>query len=195
MEIHGEMCDCMPQIQDNIHDFFIGLFGVEEPKYVYLQSDFWDPVYCLSVEDKLLLEPSFAESELRKTIFDSDASGAPGLNGFSFLFYQHFFDLMKHDMLLVLYHFYSHSLNVAQLNHAMIYLIPKEQDARVIQKYIAINLVDYCYKIILEILTNRLQHLMNSLVDTTQLAFFKDRYIMDNVMTVHEIIYYAIKHK
>jgi Reverse transcriptase (RNA-dependent DNA polymerase) len=36
---------------------------------------------------------------------------------------------------------------------------------------------------------------MNSLVDTTQSTFIKDRYIMDNVLTAHEIIHYAIKHK
>jgi hypothetical protein len=80
----------------------------------------------------VLLEAPFSESELKKAIFDSEASGAPGPDGFSFLFYQHLFDLIKHDLLLVLYHFYSHSLNVAKLNHAMVCLIPKEQNARVI---------------------------------------------------------------
>jgi Reverse transcriptase (RNA-dependent DNA polymerase) len=36
---------------------------------------------------------------------------------------------------------------------------------------------------------------MNSLVDHTQSAFIKNRYIMDNVMAAHEIIHYATKHK
>jgi hypothetical protein len=70
-------------------------------------------------------------------------------------------------MMLVLYHFYSHSLNVAKLNHAMVYLISKEQDAKVIQKYRPISLVDCCYKLISKILINRLQHLMTHLVDVT----------------------------
>jgi hypothetical protein len=172
------MCDCLPKIQDHIQDFYVGLFGVDEPKCVSLQSDFWDPLYCVSIEDRLLLEAPFTESELRKAIFNSDAFGAPSPDGFSFSFYQHFFDLLKYDMLLVFYHFYSHSLNVAKLNHAMVCLIPKEHDARVIKKYRPISLVDCCYKIIFKILTNRLQPLMNSLVDVTQSTFIKDRYIM-----------------
>jgi hypothetical protein len=36
---------------------------------------------------------------------------------------------------------------------------------------------------------------MNSLVDNIQSAFIKDRYIMDNMLTAHEIIHYAIKYK
>jgi hypothetical protein len=64
MEINGEMCDYLPQIQD----FYVGLFGVDESKCASLQSNFWDPLYCVSVEDILLLEAPFTESEMRKTI-------------------------------------------------------------------------------------------------------------------------------
>jgi Reverse transcriptase (RNA-dependent DNA polymerase) len=37
------------------------------------------------------LEAPFTEEELRKAIFDSNASRAPDPDGFTFFFYQHFF--------------------------------------------------------------------------------------------------------
>jgi hypothetical protein len=36
---------------------------------------------------------------------------------------------------------------------------------------------------------------MNSLVDVTQSVFINDRYIMDNMLTAHEIVHFANKHK
>jgi hypothetical protein len=55
-------------------------------------------------------------------------------------------------------------MNVARLNHAIFCLIPKEQDARVIQKYRIISLVNCFYKIISKLFTNRLSssHELNS---------------------------------
>jgi Reverse transcriptase (RNA-dependent DNA polymerase) len=89
--------------------------------------------------------------------------------------------------MLVLQHFYHHSLHVAKLNHAMVCLIPKEKDLRIVQKYIPISLVDCCYKIISKILTNRLAPFMNNLVDNTQTVFIQGRY----TQTAHEIIHHT----
>jgi hypothetical protein len=36
------------------------------------------------------LEKSFTELELKEAVFGSEASGAPGPDGFSFMFYRHF---------------------------------------------------------------------------------------------------------
>jgi Reverse transcriptase (RNA-dependent DNA polymerase) len=91
--------------------------------------------------------------------------------------------------MILLHHFHSNTLEVVKLNHAMVLLIPKEKEARKIQKYRLISLVDRCYKIISKIVTNRLAPLMNNLVDPTQTAFIKERYILDNVLAASEIIH------
>jgi Reverse transcriptase (RNA-dependent DNA polymerase) len=91
--------------------------------------------------------------------------------------------------LLLLQHFHSNSLEVARLNHAMVCLIPKEKEAKVIQKYMPISLVDCCFKIISKNLTNRLAPLMHSLVDHSQSVFIKGHYILDNVLVANEIMH------
>jgi Reverse transcriptase (RNA-dependent DNA polymerase) len=98
-------------------------------------------------------------------------------------------------LLLVLRYFYNHSLSMSNLNHAMVCLIPEEQEAKLIQKFRPISLVDCCNKMISKILTNRLQPLMNDLVDHTQIVFIKDRYVLINVLAAHELIHYVDKHK
>jgi Reverse transcriptase (RNA-dependent DNA polymerase) len=110
---------------------------------------------------------------------------------FSFLFYQHVWTVIKGDLILVLIHFYNHSLRIAKLNHAMLCLISKEHNAFVVQKFRPISLVDCSYKIILKSLTNRLAQFMHHIVDPSQSAFIQGRYILDNVLVANEIIYFC----
>lgn len=70
-------------------------------------------------------------------------------------------------------------------------MIPKEHDAKVIQKFRPISLVNCSFKLISKILTNRLEHIMHKLIDNSQSAFLKGRYILDNVVICQEIIHYS----
>jgi hypothetical protein len=94
--------------------------------------------------------------ELKEAMFGSDASSAPEPNGFFFLFYQYFWDIVKDDLVQLLQYFYNNSLRVAKYNHTMLYLIPNEHNATLIQKCKPISLVNYSYKFISKILTNKL---------------------------------------
>jgi Reverse transcriptase (RNA-dependent DNA polymerase) len=96
--------------------------------------------------------------------------------------------------MLLLQHFYTHSLNVSKLNHAMLCLIPKESNAQVIQKFRLISLIDFSYKIISKVLTNRLTGCVGRLVDPAQAAFIPGRYILDNVLAANKIIHFVKVH-
>jgi hypothetical protein len=69
-------------------------------------------------------------------VFESYASGAPGPDGLSFLFYQRFRDLIKKDLMALVSDFESGTLNVSRLNYSIITFIPKEPNARDIKKCI-----------------------------------------------------------
>jgi Reverse transcriptase (RNA-dependent DNA polymerase) len=194
MEVEGVLSDSLPQIESHVVQFYKNLFGSAEVKKASLHQDFWDENYVLSDTDRLELEKPFTEEEIHKAVFGSEASGAPGPDGFSFLFYQHFWTLVKSDLMLLLQHFYTQSLNVSKLNHAMLCLIPKESNAQVIQKFRPISLIDYSYKIISKVLTNRLIGCVGRLVDPAQAAFIPGRYILDNVLAANEIIHFAKVH-
>jgi hypothetical protein len=48
-----------------------------------------------------MLDADFTEQEVKDAVFGSYAEGAPGPDGFPFLFSQYFWNLVKHDLLLM----------------------------------------------------------------------------------------------
>ena len=76
-------------------NFYKNLFGFEEMLGVRLDDSFWEDKDKVTSSENEMLEAPFSESEIKEAVFDSYADGAPGPDGFSFLFYQHFWDLIK----------------------------------------------------------------------------------------------------
>jgi hypothetical protein len=66
----------------------LSIFGREKDKRVSLGEDFWEEGEKVYEEENNMLEAPFTEAEVKKAIFGSYAEGAPGPDGFSFLFYQ-----------------------------------------------------------------------------------------------------------
>jgi Reverse transcriptase (RNA-dependent DNA polymerase) len=116
----------------------------------------------------------------------SNASGASGPDGFTFAFYQHFWDIIQADLLLLITYFYNNFLRVAHINHVMLCLLLKEHEASIIQKFRPISLLGCSYKI----LTNRLAHMVYNIVDEAQTIFIQGRFILDNVLAAHKIIHF-----
>jgi hypothetical protein len=80
------------------------------------------------------LEDDFTKEEILRAINDSYAKGALGLDGFSFLFYQNFWSIIKKDLMTVVKGFQKWEANLAWLNYAKIILIPKEEGANTLKK-------------------------------------------------------------
>jgi hypothetical protein len=81
------------------------------------------------------------------------------------------------------------SLDIGRLNIGTITLLPKCEDAITIQKYRPIYLVNESLKIITEGVNNRLSGVVEDLIDKTQTAFMKNRFIMEEVVVLHEILH------
>jgi Reverse transcriptase (RNA-dependent DNA polymerase) len=141
------------------------------------------------------LAKPFTVDELKLAVFESNASRAPGPDGFTFVFYQHFWAIVYEDLMFLMSHFYNNSLRLAKINHAMLCLLFKELEASIIQKFRPISLLDCSYKIISKILTNRLAVVVPTIVDKAQAAFIQGRFILNNVLVAHEIIHFTITNK
>jgi hypothetical protein len=86
------------------------------------------------------------EGEIKKAIDSSYAEGAPGPDGFSFLFYQKFWSVIKTDFMALVRSFERGGINIARINYAMIILIPKEEEARILKKFRPISLITVVLK-------------------------------------------------
>jgi hypothetical protein len=100
-----------------------------------------------------------------------NASKAPRPDGFSMFFYQHYWDMIKTDLLAIFQDFQSSQFNIAKLNCALIYVIPKVQDANTIKKYRPISLLNCSYEIFSKVLTNKLYPILDRLIGSLPLKY------------------------
>jgi hypothetical protein len=124
-----------------------------------------------------------------RRVVGSYADGAPGHDGLSFMFYQCFWDIIKYDLINLFEDWFEGDLDIFRLNFAMITLIPKENDAREMKKFRPISLLNCSFKIFTKVLTNRIAKILNRRISFQQSAFIKGRFILESVVTAHEIIH------
>jgi hypothetical protein len=139
----------------------------------------------ISMEENHMLEADFTEDEILQAIKGSYAEVATGPDGFSFLFYQKFWPIIKMDLMALVRQFEKGEINMARLNYAMIILISKKEEARSLKKFRPISLINYSFKIFSKALNNRLKTICDKLLAHNQTTFVKGRYILESVVSAH----------
>jgi hypothetical protein len=169
--------------------YYKEIFKFEPRPQINISNNFFSEGGKVSEEENAVLEEEFTEEEIKKRVFESYPDGAPGPNGISFMFYQHFWNVVKGDLIEMFDDFHKGRLDLYRLNFALVTIIPKEKDARTMNKYRLISLLNCSYKIFTNVLTNRIGRVIDRLVDCNQTAFIKDRFILESVVIAHEVIH------
>lgn len=140
----------------------------------------------LGEEDRALLTMSFSLEDIKNVVFSLKYNIAPGPDGMPSEFFQDFWETIKYDLFNLFKAFHD---GMQRLNHGIVSLIPKIPNAVDLKSFRPICLLNVCYKIITKVLTNRLAHCITLVNIDFQYGFIKDRYIMDGVVSLHEIIH------
>src|SRR5438128_11835143 len=77
-------------------------------------------------------------------------------------------------------------LPLFSLNFGVITLIPKVQEANIIQQYRPICLLNVSVKIFTKVATNRLNLVADKVISPSQTAFLQGRNILEAVIILHE---------
>ena len=85
--------------------------------------------------------------------------------------------------------FHEGTLPLNRLNFGTIILLPKKKDAKVIQQYRPISLLNVSFKIYTKVATNRLSTVAQKIIRPTQTAFLPGRNIMEGAVILHETIH------
>lgn len=94
------------------NNFYKDLFKYEERPDISLTDNFFQGEDKVSSAENLILEAPFTEQEVKKAVFDSYSDGAPRPDGLSFMFYQHFWEVVKGDLLSVFRAFHEGKLDI-----------------------------------------------------------------------------------
>ena len=98
------------------------------------------------LDSEHLVQP-FSMEEIKDVVFSMEHNKAPGPDGFNAEFYQYFWDLIKWDLKAMLDDFHAGRLDLARFTYGIITLVPKCKEAKQIQKFRPICLLNVSFKI------------------------------------------------
>nr|GFB08092.1 transposon TX1 uncharacterized [Tanacetum cinerariifolium] len=117
------------------------------------------------------LERDVSNEEIKKAVWDRGTDKSPGPDGFTFIFYRHYWNTIEKDVVEAVKHFFSKAKIPKGCNSSFIALILKTHDANMVKDFHPICLIGSIYKIIAKILTNRLIGVLGDIVSEVQSAF------------------------
>jgi hypothetical protein len=158
-----------------------------------MDENFWEEGEMISPEENEMLGASFSEEEIKKAIDGSYTEGASSPNEFSSIFYQKFWLVIKTEFMAMVRGFEKGEINIDRLNYAMIILIPKEAEAKTLNKYRPISLINCSFNFFSKVMNTRLESICDRMMAPNQTAFIKGRYILESVVSEQEIIHDAVK--
>nr|GEZ02441.1 RNA-directed DNA polymerase, eukaryota [Tanacetum cinerariifolium] len=134
------------------------------------------------------IECDVTNDEIKSVVWDCGTDKAPGPDGFTFGFFRRFWDLIQEDVYVAVRYFFVYSDIPKGCNLAFISLIPKIQNANLVNNFRPISLIGSLYQIIAKILANRLVGMLSGIVNEVQSAFVVDRQILDGPFILNEVI-------
>ncbi|XP_043697496.1 uncharacterized protein LOC122648332 [Telopea speciosissima] len=126
--------------------------------------------------------------EVRRVVFSLKDSKAPWPDGFGAGFYKHSWEVIGEELTNAVQWFFANSFMPHSINATFITLVPKSGDVSTFAGFWPLALCNLLYKIITKILSNRIQHVIGSVVSHNQSAFIKGRSIVDNILVCHDIV-------
>ncbi|XP_071939954.1 uncharacterized protein [Coffea arabica] len=184
----GTWCKSEEEIEVELCQYYNDLFTTTNP------DDFEEilkeiPSTISRQMNAKLIKP-VEEKDIRQALFSMHPNKAPGKDGMSPLFFQHYWHIIKGDLVLAINSFFHSGCLLKTVNETIISLIPKIDSPTSVLHYRPISLCNVLYKIISKIIANRLKHVLQHYISNSQSAFIPGRQILDNVVVAHEILHF-----
>jgi hypothetical protein len=129
--------------------------------------------------------PSY--SEVKSVVFALNKASAPGPDGFGAFFFQHYWEIVKSDVINAVLEFFTSNWILPGFNSNIIAVLPKFPEASSIDHYRHIAMANFKFKIISKIIAERLASIMPSLIFVEQKGFIHGRNIKDFLCIASEV--------
>lgn len=143
----------------------------------------------------LKLNEPFTMEEIRFALFQMHPDKAPGIDGFSALFYQKLWDVIKNDVCEEILKFLNDGILDPNINATQIILLPKKEKSLTVEDFRPISLCNVIMKLITKVLANRLGEFLPAVISPNQSAFLKSRLITDNILIAQEACHFVKNRK
>ncbi|XP_019239934.1 PREDICTED: uncharacterized protein LOC109219918 [Nicotiana attenuata] len=190
LKVGSEVIDDKELIKEEILNYYHNLYAENE---VWRPTTNFEEVAKISAVDNEMLEAVFDKEEVHAVIQSCAPDKAPGLDGFTMVFFQKARDFIKPEVLGALNHFHQHCHMIKSCNASFIALLPKKKGAMELRDYRTISLIGSVYKIISKLLAERLKKVIGKLVSSHQNAFIKHSQITNASLIANETLDWRIK--
>ncbi|XP_057779485.1 uncharacterized protein LOC130998068 [Salvia miltiorrhiza] len=119
------------------------------------------------------------DTEITAAVFSLDGNSSPGPDGFSGLFFQNCWSLIKNDVIKAVKSFFLHTYLPVGCNANTLILIPKKDLVESVSDLRPIILANFLFKIISKVLASRLSSVAAASVSPNQFGFISGRSIHD----------------
>ena len=141
------------------------------------------------------LESPFTRDEIEALIKGLPNNKSPGPDGFNNEFFKASWNTIKEDVFYLCDQFHSNNCCLQSINSSNITLVPKVEDAKSINDFRPISLLNTTIKVLTKLMANRLQLKIISLIHRNQYGFIRSRTIQDCLAWAFEYIHLCHKSK
>ena len=117
---------------------------------------------------------------------------SPGVDGIPIEFYKEFLEIIKYDLQKTFNEtLFENQITPKTWNQAIITLIPKKGNTKLLKYWRPISFLCVDYKILTKILANRLKHILPEIISKEQNCSVPHRTIFNNLFLIRDIIRYT----
>nr|GEW47367.1 RNA-directed DNA polymerase, eukaryota [Tanacetum cinerariifolium] len=125
---------------------------------------------------------------VRKAVWVCGDNKSPGPDGFTFEFFRKYWDILGSNFYDAVVWFFDNCAFARGCNASFITLIPKTHDPKFVSDYRPISLIGCLYKVITQVLTNRLSLVIPDFISDVQSSFLPNRQIVDGPFIINELL-------
>lgn len=117
-----------------------------------------------------------------------DNNKAPGPDGYNALFFKEAWNIIGDNIFAAVNEFFISGKILKQINHAIIALIPKTEQASQVNHFRPISCCNLLYKIVSKILANGIAPMLEIIIGESQSTFLRNWKMMDTIFLVQELL-------
>lgn len=162
---NGILIQGQDEINAEITNYYKGLLGAVADQFPSINPLVMREGKTLERHHQLLLITPITRNEVSRALKDIDDLKAPGCDGYNAYFFKKAWPVIGDEVTNAALEFFSSGYLYQPINCTTITLIPKVQNLSRVSDFRPISCCTILYKLISKILTQRLQQVMDMLVD------------------------------